>query len=48
MSLSARSAQKCQTKTLLCWILLTVLCTVRGHNGDINIVERAATTEGRV
>ena len=22
--------------------------TVQGHNGDINIVERAATTEGRV
>ena len=40
---------KMSDKTLLCWTLLTVRCTAElGHNGDINIVRGAATTEGRV
>ena len=47
MSPSANFAQKFPTKTLLCWTVLTTVYG-RGHNGNINIVRRAPTTEDQV
>ena len=47
MSPSAHFAQKFPTKTLLCWTALTTVYG-RGHNGNINIVRRAPTTEDQV